>query len=61
LVGFGIATPADAREVASLCDGVIVGSALLSLLKESPASERIERAAAFTRSLRLALDADLRP
>jgi tryptophan synthase alpha chain len=56
MVGFGIATPDDARTVAAGCDGVIVGSALIKVLKDSPARERIERAAAFTRSLRTALD-----
>jgi tryptophan synthase alpha chain len=61
LVGFGISTPADAREVAALCDGVIVGSALLSILRDAPPAERTRRAADFTRSLRTALDSDVRP
>lgn len=57
MVGFGISGPDDARSVSARCDGVIVGSALITILKEAPPPERIERAAAFTRSLRAALDA----
>lgn len=56
LVGFGIGTPEDARRVSAHADGVIVGSALLSLLTQSPRAERVTRAAAFTRSLRAGLD-----
>ena len=56
MVGFGIGTPDDARRMAAHADGVIVGSALLSLLSQSPREERATRAAAFTRSLRAALD-----
>ena len=43
-VGFGIATAAQAREVAGVADGVIVGSALVKILaagrKAIPAAER---------------------
>ncbi|UCG78647.1 MAG: tryptophan synthase subunit alpha [Nitrospirota bacterium] len=35
-VGFGVSTPAEARTVASLSDGVIVGSAIVKTLNESP-------------------------
>ena len=56
LVGLGVSTPEQAAQVASFADGVIVGSALLSLLSQSPREERATRAAAFTRSLRAALD-----
>jgi len=38
LVGFGIATPDDARNSASAADGVIVGSALIRFLSGSPGS-----------------------
>lgn len=34
LVGFGVSTPEDARRLSSLSDGVIVGSALVTLLDE---------------------------
>jgi tryptophan synthase alpha chain len=50
-VGFGISGPEAVREVVSFADGAIVGSALINLLAESPAEERIERARAFTRRL----------
>jgi tryptophan synthase alpha chain len=48
-VGFGISTPAQARTVARLADGVVVGSALVKIVEEtgdSPALvARVERAA----------------
>jgi tryptophan synthase alpha chain len=50
-VGFGIATPAQARAVASLADGVVVGSAVVRA-----AGESVEQAAALIRSLRTAID-----
>jgi tryptophan synthase alpha chain len=50
-VGFGISTPAQARAVAGLADGVVVGSALVRAAGESE-----ERAAALLRSLRAAID-----
>jgi tryptophan synthase alpha chain len=49
-VGFGISTPAQAREVAALADGIVVGSAVV---REAAAS--VERAADLVRSLRRAL------
>ena len=52
-VGFGISTPAQARTVARLADGVVVGSALVECLaREGPAG-----AGRFLASLRAALDA----
>lgn len=51
-VGFGIATPAQAREVAGLADGVVVGSALVQAADE----QGIDAALALVRSLRTALD-----
>ena len=50
-VGFGISTPAQARSVAALADGVVVGSAIVRAAEESPAA-----VLAITRSLREALD-----
>jgi tryptophan synthase alpha chain len=35
VVGFGISTPAQVREVASSADGVVVGSALVNVIKEN--------------------------
>jgi tryptophan synthase alpha chain len=51
-VGFGISTPAQARTVAGLADGVVVGSALVEVLgREGPAA-----AGRFLAGLRDALD-----
>ena len=50
-VGFGISTPAHAKAVGALADGIIVGSAIVQ------AAERgVGEAVALTRSLRSALD-----
>lgn len=40
-VGFGIATPEQARQVAALADGVIVGSALVRMAAEEGAEEKV--------------------
>ena len=50
-VGFGIATPAQARAVAGLADGVVVGSAIVAA-----AERRVDEAVALARSLRQAMD-----
>jgi len=44
-VGFGIATPAQARATAALADGVVVGSAIVDALGQDglPAAERLVR------------------
>lgn len=55
LVGFGISTPADARRMAQESDGVIVGSALLSMLLNSP-DPPWKDAVRFIASLRTSLD-----
>lgn len=52
-VGFGISTPQQAQMVGRLADGVIVGSALIEAVRNSPAPARA--AAAFVSSLRAAL------
>jgi len=44
-VGFGISRPAQAREVARVADGVIVGSALVKMIEEEPRD--IDRVRAF--------------
>jgi tryptophan synthase alpha chain len=51
-VGFGISTPAQARAVAEVADGVVVGSALLNAMDEGGA----RKAAAFLRGLREGMD-----
>lgn len=50
-VGFGISTPAQARAVGEIADGVVVGSALVKAAESGP-----EEVLKLTRSLREALD-----
>jgi tryptophan synthase alpha chain len=50
-VGFGISTPAQARSVGDLADGVVVGSALVQAAEGGP-----EQVLKLTRSLREGLD-----
>jgi tryptophan synthase alpha chain len=50
-VGFGVSTPEQARAVARLADGVVVGSAIVRAADES-----VARAAALTADLRRAID-----
>ncbi len=52
VVGFGISTAAQAAEVAALADGVVVGSALIDLIRDRGEGA----AAAFIAELRAALD-----
>jgi tryptophan synthase alpha chain len=49
-VGFGIATPEQAREVSKMADGVVVGSAIVRLIEQNGDVE------AFARSLRQGMD-----
>lgn len=53
-VGFGVSTPAHAREVGALADGVIVGSALLDVIERSDHPRRA--AGRFVAALRAALE-----
>ena len=53
LIGVGISSPAQAREIAPHADGVVVGSALVKILAEGGGPEG---AYAFVASLRRALD-----
>lgn len=53
-VGFGISTPAQARAVGEISDGVVVGSALVKAAEAGPAE-----VLKLTRSLREALDGKL--
>lgn len=52
-VGFGIATPEEARRVATLADGVIVGSRIIQLMESD---QSLASLAEFVRGLRQALD-----
>lgn len=53
VVGFGISTPEQAREVAAMADGVVVGSALIEVIRAG-----VDGAEAFVRGLREGLDAE---
>ncbi len=52
VVGFGISTPEQAREVGAMADGVVVGSALIEVIREGG----VEAAEAFVRGLRAGVD-----
>ena len=52
-VGFGISTPEQAKEVARIADGVIVGSRLIQLMETD---QSLAEVAEFIRELRRALD-----
>jgi len=57
-VGFGVATPEDAANVAAIADGVIVGSAIVKQIaayQQKP--EMVKHVAAFVRSLKTAMRA----
>ncbi len=55
-VGFGISTPAHARTVARIADGVIVGSALIHAMEQARGRQAIlRRAASFVKRLRAAV------
>ncbi len=54
MVGFGISSPEDVREIAPMADGVVVGSALLRTIEESGEPEAAVRE--FLGNLRVALD-----
>ncbi len=51
-VGFGISTPEQARQVAEIAEGVVVGSAIVRVIAEAGgASDTTQRAAAFAAKL----------
>jgi tryptophan synthase alpha chain len=50
-IGFGVTDAAQARSVAAIADGVVVGSAIVRA-----ADRDVAEAVALTRSMRLALD-----
>jgi tryptophan synthase alpha chain len=55
LVGFGISTPEQARTVSQVADGVIVGSALVSRVKENIKRDYVHAAAKLAREMRAAI------
>jgi tryptophan synthase alpha chain len=52
VVGFGISTAEHVRQVGQIAAGAIVASALITTIEAAPPPERVERAAAFVRTLR---------
>jgi tryptophan synthase alpha chain len=55
-VGFGVATPEDARAVVAFADAVVVGSALVQVIATHGQSPRlIAEVAAFVRALKQAV------
>jgi len=50
-VGFGIKTPAQAREVSRLADGVVVGSALVDLFNRYPLARALPRLSQLVSSM----------
>ena len=56
MAGFGISTPEQAREVAGLADGVVVGSAIVKLFEQHGGERLMQELSAFTGGLRRALD-----
>ena len=56
-IGFGISTAADARALAPLADGLVVGSALVRIIEQAPAASDLPaRVAAKIRELRQGMD-----
>lgn len=56
VVGFGVSTPDQARVVARIADGVVVGSAIVSRIAEPGSrAERVARVTRFVRSLKRAM------
>lgn len=51
-VGFGVRERADAERINAYADGVIVGSALVEMLHETPLAKRPDAAAAMMRRIR---------
>jgi tryptophan synthase alpha chain len=56
-VGFGISTPVQAKEIARQADGIIVGSAIIDIIKKSKnTKEAVLKTGKFVQSLRKAID-----
>lgn len=56
VVGFGISTPTQAVELASVADGIVVGSAIVKLFEDNDPGTLIDRVSNFVGSFRKALD-----
>jgi tryptophan synthase alpha chain len=56
VIGFGISTPAQAAEIASYADGIVVGSAFVNLIERNSGNENlIQIASSFVRDIKNAL------
>ncbi len=56
-VGFGISKPIQAKRIAQECEGIIVGSALVDLIRKSRnKSELLKKASRFLQSLKKAME-----
>jgi tryptophan synthase alpha chain len=56
VIGFGVSTPAEARALGGLADGVVVGSAIVKRIAEGGSrAARAERVRRFVGSLKRAL------
>lgn len=53
-IGFGISTPAQAKEMAALSDGTIIGSAIVKLIEEH-GRDSVEPVRAFAREIRASI------
>ena len=56
VIGFGITSPNQAGQAASLADGVVIGSALVRLIGNGSPSGRVARASRLLSSIRNTLD-----
>lgn len=55
-VGFGVSTPAQAQALARVCEGVIVGSAIIRLIQENPARpDQVRAVKEFAENMRQGL------
>ena len=51
-LGFGVSTPAHVEAVNAFADAAVVGSALVALVEQTPASQAAEAVGAFVRGLK---------
>ncbi|HUN66254.1 MAG TPA: tryptophan synthase subunit alpha [Bacteroidota bacterium] len=56
MVGFGIASPDDARLISGVSDGVIIGSSLIRTIRDHSGPELMPAVSGFIRSMRDAID-----
>jgi tryptophan synthase alpha chain len=54
-VGFGISTPDQAHEISKGADGIIVGSAIVKRIEETPSTDLLPPLTAFIKSLKQSL------